>query len=104
MARLYLASPDPSQWRYTGMMGAFVILLDRQRGNDIFYLRMIDLAVSSITQKLKRKRIDLKSLVLFSNFVFTKQRRAPVWEQEIYRNFHYSAERTFFHTFATDVS
>ncbi|KAL4898796.1 hypothetical protein BDV59DRAFT_167545 [Aspergillus ambiguus] len=70
VARLYVAYPDPHKWTYTGIQGAAVL------ANDLvgrtFWLKMVDVSPSG---------------------------RGVIWDQEIYDNFPYNQDRTFFHTF-----
>ncbi|KAL3473477.1 hypothetical protein BJX99DRAFT_233531 [Aspergillus californicus] len=73
VARLYVAYPDPHRWTYTGLQGALVL------ANDLvgrtFWLKLVD--VSPIG-------------------------KGVIWDQEIYDNFQYNQDRTFFHTFELD--
>ncbi|KAF9962972.1 hypothetical protein BGZ70_007750 [Mortierella alpina] len=39
VARLYIAHPDPSQWTYSGVLGAVALI----QTNQAFYLRIVDL-------------------------------------------------------------
>ncbi|GAB1217383.1 hypothetical protein ATERTT37_006622 [Aspergillus terreus] len=70
VARLYVAYPDPHKWTYTGIQGAAVL------ANDLvgrtFWLKIVDISPSG---------------------------RGVIWDQEIYDNFPYNQDRTFFHTF-----
>lgn len=69
IARLYVAYPDPSQWNYTGLMGA-VVLVDDTVGHT-FFLKLVDITGS----------------------------RGVIWDQELYVDFAYHMDRKFFHTF-----
>ena len=69
IARLYIAYPDPQSWNYTGLTGA-VALVDDTVGNT-FFLKLVDI----------------------------HGHRGVVWDQELYVNFEYNQDRTFFHTF-----
>ncbi|KAL5341462.1 hypothetical protein BJX70DRAFT_358851 [Aspergillus crustosus] len=73
VARLYVAYPDPHRWTYTGLQGAVVL------ANDLvgrtFWLKLVDVSPAS---------------------------RGVIWDQEIYENFPYNQDRTFFHTFELD--
>lgn len=69
VARLYIAYPDPTKWTYTGLVGA-VALVDDLVGHT-FFLKLVDITGS----------------------------RGVVWDQELYVDFEYNQDRTFFHTF-----
>ncbi|KAK5961456.1 actin-binding protein LAS17 PWA37_001317 [Arxiozyma heterogenica] len=69
IARLYIAYPDKTQWQYTGLSGA-ITLVDDLVGHT-FFLKLID---------------------IFGH-------RGIIWDQELYINFQYYQDRTFFHTF-----
>ncbi|RJE19188.1 actin associated protein Wsp1, partial [Aspergillus sclerotialis] len=70
VARLYVAYPDPQRWVYTGLQGAAVL------ANDLvgrtFFLKLVDVSPAG---------------------------RGVIWDQEIYDNFPYNQDRTFFHSF-----
>ncbi|RMJ22388.1 actin associated protein Wsp1, partial [Aspergillus sp. HF37] len=70
VARLYAAYPDPQKWIYTGLQGAAVL------ANDLvgrtFWLKLVDVSPAG---------------------------RGVIWDQEIYDNFAYNQDRTFFHSF-----
>ncbi|GLA18915.1 hypothetical protein AnigIFM62618_006573 [Aspergillus niger] len=71
VARLYVAHPDTQRWTYTGLQGAAVL------ANDLvgrtFWLKLVDVSVSTAW--------------------------GVIWDQEIYDNFAYNQDRTFFHSF-----
>lgn len=69
IARLYIAYPNPEKWVYTGLSGA-IALVDDIVGNT-FFLKLIDV----------------------------HGHRGVLWDQELYVNFQYNQDRTFFHTF-----
>ncbi|KAI8386778.1 related to Proline-rich protein LAS17 [Nakaseomyces glabratus] len=69
VARLYIAYPDPNEWQYTGLSGA-IALVDDLVGNT-FFLKLVDI----------------------------NGHRGVLWDQELYVNFEYNQDRTFFHTF-----
>ncbi|ODV74719.1 WASP family protein CYBJADRAFT_125257, partial [Cyberlindnera jadinii NRRL Y-1542] len=69
IARLYIAYPDPQQWTYTGLSGA-VVLVDDLVGHS-FFLKLVDI----------------------------HGQRGVVWDQELYVDFQYNQDRSFFHTF-----
>ena len=69
VARLYIAYPDRTKWQYTGLSGA-IALVDDLVGHT-FFLKLID---------------------IFGH-------RGIIWDQELYVNFQYYQDRTFFHTF-----
>lgn len=69
VARLYIAYPDPNEWQYTGLVGA-IVFVDDLVGHT-FFLKMVDIIGN----------------------------RGIVWDQELYVNFEYHQDRTFFHTF-----
>ncbi|KAM9894337.1 hypothetical protein OXX69_011395, partial [Metschnikowia pulcherrima] len=69
VARLYVAYPDRTQWTYTGLMGA-VALVDDLVGHT-FFLKLVDITGA----------------------------RGVLWDQELYVDFQYHQDRTFFHTF-----
>ncbi|AMD22884.1 HHR115Wp [Eremothecium sinecaudum] len=69
VARLYIAYPDPNEWRYTGLSGALVLVDDLV--GCTFFLKLVD--------------ID--------------GHRGVLWDQELYVGFEYNQDRTFFHSF-----
>ena len=69
IARLYIAYPNPQEWQYTGLSGA-AALVDDIVGNT-FFLKLVDI----------------------------QGHRGVIWDQELYANFEYNQDRTFFHTF-----
>ncbi|GMM42623.1 actin-binding protein [Hanseniaspora uvarum] len=70
IAKLYIAYPSPTEWTYTGLYGA-LCLIDDLVGNT-FFLKLVDIS---------------------------GQNRGVIWDQELYVNFDYIQDRTFFHTF-----
>ena len=44
IARIYVAHPDPSAWRYTGLEGAMVFG-NTSRGRGGFWLKLVDIVV-----------------------------------------------------------
>ncbi|OAD74737.1 hypothetical protein PHYBLDRAFT_124118, partial [Phycomyces blakesleeanus NRRL 1555(-)] len=73
VARLYIASPDPNKWTYTGLWGAATFCKDQKRNNS-YFIRLIDVENNTGVR----------------------------WEQELYEDFDYVKDRPFFHTFETD--
>ena len=69
IARLYIAYPNPNEWQYTGLSGA-VVLVDDLVGHT-FFLKLVDI----------------------------KGHRGVLWDHELYVNFEYYQDRTFFHAF-----
>ncbi|CAH6721093.1 proline-rich protein Las17p [[Candida] jaroonii] len=69
VARLYIAYPDPTQWKYTDLYGA-VCLVDDLVGHT-FFLKLVDIT----------------------------GHRGVIWDQEIYVDFEYNQDRKFFHSF-----
>jgi Wiskott-Aldrich syndrome protein len=74
LARVYYAHPDPSSWSYAGLQGALVFAMDRNTGGFKFQL------------------VDLHGT------------RGVIWEHEVWEPFEYNMDRSFFHSFAGDVS
>ncbi|SCV00611.1 LAMI_0G06194g1_1 [Lachancea mirantina] len=72
VARLYIAYPDAQSWQYTGLSGA-IVLVDDIVGHT-FFLKLVDI----------------------------HGHRSVIWDQELYANFEYHQDRTFFHTFETE--
>ncbi|KAG5440727.1 hypothetical protein PCK2_000163 [Pneumocystis canis] len=70
IARLYVAHPNPNKWRFTGISGAVVFVYDMV-GNTLF-LKIVDVSNSN---------------------------RGIIWDQELYEDFRYHQDRTFFHSF-----
>lgn len=66
VARLYIAYPDKNEWQYTGLSGALA-LVDDLVGNT-FFLKLVDI----------------------------NGHRGVIWDQELYVNFEYYQDRTFF--------
>jgi neural Wiskott-Aldrich syndrome protein len=73
LARIYFAYPNPNEWSYGGLQGAFAFVNDKNSG--IFYFRMVDLVGT----------------------------RGVIWEHELYEGFEYNEDRSFFHSFSGDV-
>ncbi|RCI00384.1 hypothetical protein CU098_002864, partial [Rhizopus stolonifer] len=73
VARLHVASPDPSQWTYAQLWGAAVFCIDKSKNNS-FFIRLVDLEHGT----------------------------GVIWEQELYEGFHYNKDAPFFHSFETD--
>ncbi|CDR45359.1 CYFA0S17e02432g1_1, partial [Cyberlindnera fabianii] len=69
VARLYIAYPDQTQWTYTNLSGA-VILVDDLVGHT-FFLKLVDI----------------------------QGHHGVLWDQELYIDFQYNQDRSFFHTF-----
>ncbi|CAB4436436.1 unnamed protein product [Rhizophagus irregularis] len=74
VARLYVAYPDPNAWTYTKIMGAVGFVRDNSKNS--FFFKVVDLLGE----------------------------RGIIWEQELYKDFQYTEETPFFHTFALDES
>ncbi|CAG8884312.1 unnamed protein product [Penicillium nalgiovense] len=74
VARLYVAYPDGQKWTYTGIQGAAVICNDLV--GRTFWLKIVDVSPAG---------------------------RGVIWDQEIYDNFAYNQDRTFFHTFELEA-
>ncbi|OTB11007.1 hypothetical protein K445DRAFT_69197 [Daldinia sp. EC12] len=70
VARLYVAYPNTSKWTYTGLQGAIVLCNDLV-GNT-YWLKLVDVSTAG---------------------------RGVIWDQEIFENWSYNQDRTFFHTF-----
>ncbi|KAI9731192.1 MAG: hypothetical protein M1834_005385 [Cirrosporium novae-zelandiae] len=70
VARLYVAYPNRHRWTYTGLQGAAVLANDLV-GNT-FWIKLVDISPAN---------------------------RGVIWDQEIYENFPYNQDRTFFHSF-----
>lgn len=69
VARLYVALPDQDNWKWTGLMGALV-LVDDLIGHTFFF-KLVDLVGG----------------------------RGVLWDQELWVDFNYSQDRLFFHSF-----
>ncbi|KAG0157307.1 hypothetical protein PDIDSM_4492 [Penicillium digitatum] len=74
VARLYVAYPDGQKWTYTGIQGAAVLCNDLV--GRTFWLKIVDVSPAG---------------------------RGVIWDQEIYDNFAYNQDRTFFHTFELET-
>ncbi|KGO47769.1 Uncharacterized protein PEXP_069870 [Penicillium expansum] len=74
VARLYVAYPDGQKWTYTGIQGAVVLCNDLV--GRTFWLKIVDVSPAG---------------------------RGVIWDQEIYDNFAYNQDRTFFHTFELET-
>ncbi|KAI1654677.1 hypothetical protein F4813DRAFT_200230 [Daldinia decipiens] len=70
VARLYVAYPNTSKWTYTGLQGA--IVLSNDLVGHTYWLKLVDVSPAS---------------------------RGVIWDQEIFENWSYNQDRTFFHTF-----
>ncbi|KAI8143992.1 hypothetical protein BJV82DRAFT_610154 [Fennellomyces sp. T-0311] len=73
VARLFVASPDPSRWSYANVWGAATFCKDKSK-NGSFFIRLVDI----------------------------ENQAGVLWEQELYEGFDYIKEKPFFHTFETD--
>ncbi|ODV91882.1 hypothetical protein CANCADRAFT_19420, partial [Tortispora caseinolytica NRRL Y-17796] len=69
VARLYVAHPDPDKWTYTGLSGAIAIVDDIV--GHTFFLKLVDISGN----------------------------RGVLWDQELYVDFQYNQDRSFFHSF-----
>lgn len=69
IARLYIAYPDPNNWTFTGLSGALA-LVDDLVGHTFFF-KLVDVGGSA----------------------------GVLWDQEIYVDFQYNQDRSFFHSF-----
>ena len=69
VARLYIAYPDHTQWKYTQLVGA-IALVDDLVGHT-FFLKLVDIIGN----------------------------QGVVWDQELYVDFEYHQDRKFFHSF-----
>ncbi|MDI1485330.1 MAG: hypothetical protein OHK93_000467 [Ramalina farinacea] len=70
VVRLYIAYPDRQRWTSTGLQGAAVLANDLV-GNT-YWIKLVDISGSN---------------------------RGVIWDQEIYEQFYYNQDRTFFHSF-----
>ncbi|KAI2781430.1 hypothetical protein F4815DRAFT_466070 [Daldinia loculata] len=70
VARLYVAYPNTSKWTYTGLQGA--IVLSNDLVGHTYWLKLVDVSPAG---------------------------RGVIWDQEIFENWSYNQDRTFFHTF-----
>ncbi|KAK4513533.1 uncharacterized protein ATC70_005535 [Mucor velutinosus] len=73
VARLHVASPDPSKWTYSQVWGAAVFCIDKAKNNS-FFIRLVDIQNGS----------------------------GVIWEQELYEGFKYVKDASYFHSFETD--
>ncbi|OAD07496.1 hypothetical protein MUCCIDRAFT_123792, partial [Mucor lusitanicus CBS 277.49] len=73
VARLHVASPDPSKWTYSQVWGAAVFCIDKTKNNS-FFIRLVDIQNGS----------------------------GVIWEQELYEGFNYVKDASYFHSFETD--
>lgn len=73
VAKLYIAYPDRSRWTYSGLQGA-AVLADDLVGHT-FWVKLVDVSPAN---------------------------RGVIWDQEIYENWAWNQDRTFFHTFELD--
>ncbi|ODV59029.1 actin-binding protein LAS17 [Ascoidea rubescens DSM 1968] len=74
VARLYISLPNQNDWIYTGLSGA-IVLIDDLLGHT-FFLKLIDISNGS--------------------------NKGVLFDHELYVNFAYNKDRTFFHTFEID--
>lgn len=73
VAKLYIAYPDRSRWTYTGLQGAAVLANDLV--GSTFWIKLVDVSPAN---------------------------QGVIWDQEIYENWAWNQDRTFFHTFELD--
>ena len=73
-ARIYFAHPQRGKWSYGGLEGALAFTYDKSK--DVFVFKLVD---------------------------FTGT-RGVIWQHEVYAQFEYHMDRSFFHSFAGDVS
>ncbi|KAG7848110.1 hypothetical protein KL941_002289 [Ogataea angusta] len=69
VARLYIAYPEPDHWTPTGLAGA-IVLVDDLVGHT-FFLKLVDIV----------------------------SHKGVLWDQELYIDFEYNQDRSFFHSF-----
>ena len=74
LARIYYSYPQPNKWCYTGLQGALVFTRDKSDG--AYHFKLVDLEGT----------------------------RGILWNHELYENFEYYSENSFFHSFEGDVS
>jgi len=74
LSRIFYAHPDPSRWSYAGLEGAVVLAKDKTRNSMV--LKLVDIDGT----------------------------RGVIWEHELYSDFKLYQDRSFFHSFAGDVS
>ncbi|EPX72942.1 WASp [Schizosaccharomyces octosporus yFS286] len=72
IAKLYVAYPDPNRWSYTGLCGAAVLCYDTTL--KCCWLKLVDVVGNG----------------------------GVLWDQELYENFEYFQDRTFFYSFEID--
>ncbi|WBW73082.1 WASp-like protein [Schizosaccharomyces osmophilus] len=72
IAKLYVAYPDPNRWSYTGLCGAAVLCYDTTL--KCCWLKLVDIVGNG----------------------------GVLWDQELYENFEYFQDRTFFYSFEID--
>ncbi|KAG7894070.1 hypothetical protein KL906_001439 [Ogataea polymorpha] len=69
VAKLYIAYPEPDHWTPTGLAGA-IVLVDDLVGHT-FFLKLVDIV----------------------------SHKGVLWDQELYIDFEYNQDRSFFHSF-----
>jgi neural Wiskott-Aldrich syndrome protein len=69
VARLYVAFPDPGQWKHTGIAGA--VVLSKDNVGDTYFLKIVDVVGQG----------------------------QVLWDHELWKGFEYNQDRTFFHSF-----
>ena len=103
IARVYYAFPDPAKWSYSGISGALVYGWGQKGG----WLRVVDLAVSlglkrgGVGWRTRRAPSELTRGEPNSGLQGT---RGVIWDHQVAEDTQYYQDRTFFHTFPSDVS
>lgn len=72
VARLYIAFPNPNEWKFTGLSGAIVLAKDLIAHT--YFLKLVDVTGTGHV----------------------------LWDQELWPGFEYHQDRTFFHTFEVE--
>jgi neural Wiskott-Aldrich syndrome protein len=55
VARLYVAYPNPSKWRYTGLQG--VVVLSNDLVGNTYWLKLVDISVCSIISEIEKTNV-----------------------------------------------
>lgn len=91
IGRIYYAFPDPTKWSYSGISGAVVFGWGQAGG----WLKVVDLAVSAASLSTKEAGLTIWE---------GQGTRGVVWQHTVVEDMPYYQDRTFFHTFPSDVS
>lgn len=96
IGRIYYAYPDPAKWSFSGISGAVVFGWGSAGG----WLKVVDLAV----RRRSLFPLDCSSISRADSERTQQGTRGVIWQHGVVEDLQYYQDRTFFHTFPSDVS